>query len=101
MSGLRGNQGPRYRHVTEDSAAYETISVDKLTPIIGAEITGVDLSQPLSNRTQDEIHRALAENSVIFLRNQHLTPSSIWRSAGCSANFTSTRPHRMKTASRR
>ncbi len=74
MSGLRGNQGPRYRHVTEDSAAYETISVDKLTPIIGAEITGVDLSQPLSNRTQDEIHRALAENSVIFLRNQHLTP---------------------------
>ena len=74
MTGLRGNQGPRYRHVIGDSAAYETIAVDKLTPIIGAEITGVDLSEPLSNRTQDEIHRALAENLVIFFRDQKLSP---------------------------
>ena len=74
MSGMLGNQGPRYRHVSGESAAYETISVDKLTPIIGAEITGVDLSEPLSNRTQDEINRALAENLVIFFRDQHITP---------------------------
>ena len=74
MTGLRGNQGPRYRHVIGDFAAYETIAVDKLTPIIGAEITGVDLSEPLSNRTQDEIHRALAENLVIFFRDQKLSP---------------------------
>ena len=74
MSGMLGNQGPRYRHVTGESAAYETIAVDKLTPIIGAEITGVDLSEPLSNRTQDEIHRALAENLVIFFRDQKISP---------------------------
>ena len=75
MSALAARDGPRYRHVTDESAPYETIAVDKLTPIIGAEITGVDLAQPLSNRTQDEIHRALAENSVIFFRDQRLTPS--------------------------
>ena len=36
MSALRGNNGPRYKHVADESAPYETISVDKLTPILGA-----------------------------------------------------------------
>jgi taurine dioxygenase len=73
MSSLRGNQGPRYRHAADESAPYETIEIDKLTPIIGAEIGGIDLSQPLGNRTIDELHRALAENSVIFFRDQHIS----------------------------
>ena len=73
MSSLRGNNGPRYRHLPGEEAPYETITVDKLTPIIGAEIAGVDLSQPLANRQMDEIHRALAENVVIFFRDQHMT----------------------------
>src|SRR5471030_556366 len=71
---LRGNKGPRIRPVADESAPYETITIDKLTPIIGAEIGGIDLSQPLSNRQEDEVHRALAENSVIFFRDQHITP---------------------------
>ncbi|MDB5488685.1 MAG: taurine dioxygenase, 2-oxoglutarate-dependent, partial [Reyranella sp.] len=70
MTGsLNANAGPRYRHSADETAPYETITVDKLTPIIGAELGGVDLSKPLSNRQQDEIHRALAENSVIFFRD--------------------------------
>ena len=73
MNTLRGNQGPRYRHQSDPTAPYETIRVDKLTPIIGAEITGVDLAQPLGSRQFDEIHRAFAENLVIFFRDQHLT----------------------------
>ena len=55
------------------AAPYDTITVDKLTPIIGGEIGGVDLAEPLGNRTLDELHRALAENSVIFFRDQHLS----------------------------
>src|SRR4029078_8197068 len=73
MSSLSGKDGPRIRHDAGASQPYETIGVDKLTPIIGAEIDGVDLSKPLSNRTSDEIHRALAENLVIFFRDHHLT----------------------------
>ena len=73
-TGMQRIPGPRYKHVADDAAPYETITIDKLTPIIGAEIGGVDLSKPLSNRTADEIHRALAENLVIFFRDQHLTP---------------------------
>ena len=72
MTSLRGNNGPRYRHAADFSAPYETIAVDKLTPIVGAEIAGVDLTRA-SNRQIDEIHRALAENSVIFFRDQTLT----------------------------
>src|ERR1700730_17630385 len=74
MSSLASKQGPRYRHIAGEEEPYETIGVEKLTPIIGAEISGVDLSGSLSNRTMDEIHRALAENLVIFFRDQHITP---------------------------
>jgi len=73
MSVLRGNNGPRYRHKVDESAPYDTITIDKLTPIIGAEIAGVDLSRPLGNHQMEEIHRALAENSVIFFRDQDMT----------------------------
>ena len=73
MSSLSSKDGPRIRHAGDASQPYETIGVDKLTPIIGAEINGVDLAKPLSNRTVDEIHRALAENIVIFFRDQHIT----------------------------
>jgi taurine dioxygenase len=66
------HHGPRIKHSAAEGAPYETITVDKLTPIIGAEIGGVDLAKP-SNRQMDEIHRALAENLVIFFRDQHMT----------------------------
>src|SRR5689334_6357922 len=79
MSSLAGKDGPRYRHVADAAAPYETIGVDKLTPIIGAEISGVDIGELVSdaarpNRQMDEIHRALAENLVIFFRDQCITP---------------------------
>ena len=71
---LKIAQGPRYKHTAQEGTPYETITVDKLTPIIGAEIAGIDLSRPLTNRQQDEVHRALAENLVIFFRDQTMTP---------------------------
>jgi taurine dioxygenase len=72
MDTLSNRSGPRYKHQLDSDAPFETITVDKLTPIIGAEIGGIDLARP-SNRQMDEIHRALAENLVIFFRDQHLT----------------------------
>ena len=68
------------RHIAGDAEPYETIAVEKLTPIIGAEISGVDIGKLVSddarsNRQMDEIHRALAENLVIFFRDQHITPA--------------------------
>src|SRR5439155_1653639 len=48
-------------------------------PVFGAEISGVDIGKLVSdesrsNRQMDEIHRALAENLVIFFRDQHISP---------------------------
>ena len=53
---------------------YASIQVQKLTPHVGAEISGADLSRPLDERTFKEIHAALVDNGVIFFRDQHLTP---------------------------
>ncbi|MFZ9180019.1 MAG: TauD/TfdA dioxygenase family protein [Limnohabitans sp.] len=67
-------QGPRLRASAPTNAAYHTLSVRRLTPILGAEIDGVDLSQPLSDEQFQEVSRALADHQVIFFRNQHPTP---------------------------
>jgi taurine dioxygenase len=53
--------------------AYQTIEVRKTTPNIGAEISGVDLAQPLGNQQFQEVHDALMENLVIFFRDQTLS----------------------------
>lgn len=52
---------------------YQSIEVRKLTPTIGAEIFGVDLSTPLGNQQFDEVHRALMDNLVIFFRDQQMS----------------------------
>jgi len=54
--------------------SYQTIEVRKVTPSIGAEISGVDLAGELSNRQVEEIRTAFLENQVIFFRDQTLTP---------------------------
>jgi len=69
----KSKRGPRYKHTVGEGAPYETITVDKLTPIIGAEIGGIDLRSAPSNRQLDELNRALAENLVIFFRDQSLS----------------------------
>src|ERR1700692_1896446 len=57
----------------EADMPYQTIEVKKLTPHIGAEIGGVDLSRPLGNQQFQEVHDALMENLVVFFRDQKLT----------------------------
>ncbi len=50
---------------------YESIEVIPATPLIGAEVGGVDLRQP-SNRQFEEIHSTLLEHQVLFFRDQLL-----------------------------
>ena len=52
--------------------SYASIRMEKLTPRIGAEISGVDLAAPLDQQFQ-EVHDALMEHRVIFFRDQHIT----------------------------
>jgi len=54
--------------------AYASITVDRLTPHIGAEIHGLDLAQPLDEPAFEQVHAALVAHGVIFFRDQRLTP---------------------------
>ena len=56
-----------------ECASYETLAVRPLTPVIGAEIEGIDLSADLSDLQFAEIRRALLEWKVIFFRDQDIT----------------------------
>ncbi len=56
------------------TSAYHTITVKPVSPVLGAEIEGVDLSQPLSNAQFDDIHRAFLNHHVLFFRDQAMTP---------------------------
>ena len=45
----------------------------RVSPVIGVEVTGVDLSRPLDETTLAELKSALAEHLVLFFRDQRLT----------------------------
>jgi taurine dioxygenase len=56
------------------SAEGKSIDVLPLTGAIGAEISGVDISEPLPAETIGEIRQAMLDHLVIFLRDQQITP---------------------------
>ena len=55
---------------------YELIDVAALTKPIGAEISGADLTAPLSDRMVGELHAALMAHQVLFFRDQPLDHAS-------------------------
>ena len=50
------------------------LDVRQVGGAIGAEITGVDLSEPLGPGIRDVIRQTLADRGVVFFRDQSLTP---------------------------
>ncbi|MGN7469014.1 TauD/TfdA dioxygenase family protein [Brevibacillus sp. SAFN-007a] len=70
------HEGPRIlRRLPEgvDEVPYSLFEVKPLTPLIGAEIVGVDLRKTITPDLLAELHRALLEWKVIFFRNQAIT----------------------------
>jgi taurine dioxygenase len=53
---------------------YSHIRVEPASAHVGAEISGVDLAQPIPDTVFGEIRRAFGEYGVVFFREQHLTP---------------------------
>ena len=56
-------------------------AIDPVTPAIGAEISGLDLRQPLTPATQDALYRALLDHLVLFFRDQNVAPADQLRFA--------------------
>jgi taurine dioxygenase len=51
-----------------------TLHISPVTGVLGAEVSGLDLSQPLDPDTVATLRVALNENHVLFFRDQSLTP---------------------------
>ena len=50
-----------------------SLSVRRLSHGLGAEISGVDLREPLAENTYGEIHRALLEHGIVLFRDQPMS----------------------------
>jgi len=59
------------------SRTYETIQAKRLTPHIGAEISGIDLTKPLDERQVRDIRQALLDHLVIFFREQPIDVATL------------------------
>ncbi len=55
------------------------LSIRPLTPTIGAEIEGIDLSAPLDADAVADIRQALLDHLVLFFRDQLMTPEQQFR----------------------
>jgi len=51
-----------------------SLHITPLSFALGAQISGVDLSRPLTDEQRDHIEQALLEHHVLFFRDQPLTP---------------------------
>jgi taurine dioxygenase len=57
------------------TATRPQLTIKRIGKHLGAEICGVDLSQPLDDDTFARIAEAFFDNEVAFFRNQHITPA--------------------------
>ncbi|MGW1045388.1 TauD/TfdA dioxygenase family protein [Streptomyces sp. NPDC002547] len=59
---------------TRPAELYETISVDPITPLLGAEVTGLDLARELTPLQEREVKLAFLTHHVLVFRDQDITP---------------------------
>ncbi len=55
-----------------EAQTFGTIQVAPLTPVIGAEVSGLDLSRELSDAQLDDVRRAFLAHHVLVFRDQEL-----------------------------
>jgi alpha-ketoglutarate-dependent taurine dioxygenase len=70
------------QHLHVERAAQ--LSVRPLEPTIGAEISGIDISQPISDDLRDELRSILLQYKVVFFRDQQL---NVEQQAAFAARF--------------
>jgi taurine dioxygenase len=68
LEGHAQHSAPREREVH-----YQSFALRSLTPHIGAELVGIDLSKPLDPQQEAAVRRTLLDWMVLVLRDQHLT----------------------------
>lgn len=51
--------------------------IKPLSDLMGAEITGLDLSNPISEKTRDKLLKAITHHLVVCIKNQKLSPTKL------------------------
>ena len=82
--------------VAPTSRPHQSIGVRSVAGALGAEITGVDLAQPLDDDVFDEIQQAFYDHLVIFFRAQTIGPAD---QVAFTERFGPTAPHPLGIAS--
>lgn len=65
------------------------LHIDPIAGALGAELSGVDLRQPLTTDLFQRIHEALLQHEVIFFRGQAITPAQHYAFAKHFGTFRS------------
>ncbi|WP_371367375.1 taurine dioxygenase [Pseudomonas sp. QL9] len=52
-----------------------TLTIEPISPALGAVVSGIDLRQPLDDAQQQAIEQALLQHQVLFFRDQPLNPA--------------------------
>jgi len=68
---------------SEGEMSESVIRVSPVSPAVGAEVSGVDLSEPLPAKTVSRLRQALLAHGVIFCRHQDLSPAQQMALAEC------------------
>jgi taurine dioxygenase len=66
-----------------EAMQYGSIEVRRVAGALGAEVSGVDLREPLSEEQASDIRRAWLEHLVLFFRDQDLSPERYMAFARC------------------
>jgi taurine dioxygenase len=64
------------------SQSTQNIKITKLTEHVGAEVTGLDLRQPLDSETFQQLYNAVVDNVALVIRDQNLTPAELLAAVG-------------------
>src|SRR6185437_10024568 len=59
---------------TMSAALQWNVEIRPLSPILAAEVLGLDLRRPLDAQTRDAVHEAFIRYHVLCFRDQHLSP---------------------------
>ena len=65
----------RHTQALVEDTSQAGIQLKRISPVIGVEVSGLDLRQPLSEQQAQELRQALVAHKVLVFREQNITPA--------------------------